>query len=72
MRDDILQQLMDRWERDEVFRAGLRRDPRATIKDAGFDLKDEEWAAVEGFDWSQTDAQLEARVSRSAPPGGGC
>jgi hypothetical protein len=70
MRDEVLSQLMDRWESDDAFRTAVRNDPRTAIERAGFDLDADEWKAVEGFDWAQTDSQLEARVSKGVHQGG--
>ncbi len=56
--------LMDRWMNDLGFRAALRRDPEGAVRTAGFTLSEDEAAALRSIDWSLTDEQLAARVSR--------
>ncbi len=49
MRDEVLMQLVDRAMSDEDFRNRARQDPEGTLRAEGFDLDDEEMAAVKQF-----------------------
>jgi hypothetical protein len=63
-----LKQLIERWQRDEAFRAAVRTDPKRAITDAGLELDPSEAAALADIDWKQTDQQLEKRLTAK----GGC
>lgn len=63
MNHETLGQLMDRWSNDAVFRAAVRSDPLAAIADTGWQLSDEEKAAVQTLDWSLSDQELVTRSS---------
>jgi hypothetical protein len=49
MRDEVLMELVDRALEDEEFRAKAKDDPEGTLKAYGYDLTDEELAAVKEF-----------------------
>jgi predicted phosphoribosyltransferase len=49
MRDDVLMNLVDRALTDPQFRARAQEDLEGTLRDEGFDLTDEELAAVKEF-----------------------
>ncbi len=51
-------------ERCRLSRGGAR-GPEGAIRAAGIELSDAEWAAVRSFDWSVSDQELMARVSKS-------
>jgi hypothetical protein len=40
---------------EPAFRAELSEDPESTARRHGFDLTDEEWAALRRFDWALYD-----------------
>jgi hypothetical protein len=61
-----VQQLIDYWINDPGFRVQLRQDPEGTVRRSGADLNEEEWTAVRSLDWSLSDEELLARVSKSA------
>ena len=49
MRDELLMDLVDRALGDEEFRAQAQSDPEAAMKAYGYDLDEEEMAAVVEF-----------------------
>ena len=63
MSEEIVKAIVDRYVTDERFRADLRADPEAAIRDAGFELDDEERALLKSIDFSQTEEQLSERMS---------
>ncbi len=63
MNHETLGKLMDRWSSDAQFRAAVRTNPLGAIADTGLQLSDEEMAAVQAMDWSQSDEELVSRVS---------
>jgi hypothetical protein len=67
MDQKAVSELMDKWMNDEAFRAGIRKDPEGTVKAAGVTLDDEQWKAFKAIDWSKSDEELKARVSKSVP-----
>jgi len=56
---------MDRWINDPAFRAELRSDPEGAVNRAGVELSEDEVAALRSTDWSLSDEQLQARVSKA-------
>lgn len=58
--------LMDRWMRDPAFRAAMRKDPKGALRASGIPLSPEECATVDRIDWTLSDEQLKARVSKVA------
>lgn len=56
--------LIDRWLGDQQFRGALRKDAEAAIRTTGITLTADEWDVVRGIDWTMTDEQLKARVSK--------
>ena len=61
---DNIEPLIDRWIKDEGFRTALQRDPEAAVREAGINLTPEEQLALTAADWSQSDGELTARVSK--------
>ena len=61
---DSIEPLIDRWISDEGFRAALQSDPEAAVRDAGIRLAPEEQEALKAVDWSHSDDELTARVSK--------
>jgi hypothetical protein len=61
---DKIEPLIDRWIGDEGFRLALQRDPEAAVREAGISLSAEEQRALAAADWSQSDGELTARVSK--------
>ena len=52
-----IERLLDRWLNEPAFRAELCEDPESTARRHGFDLTDEEWAALRRFDWALYDEE---------------
>jgi len=69
MSEAIVMEIVDKYVTDEAFRAHVRTDPEGAIRDAGFDLDDEERALLKSIDFSKTDEQLSARMSASGYAG---
>ena len=66
MNRDAIETLMDRWMNDVSFRAELRANPEAAVKASGVTLTVDELAALKNFDFSASDDELHARVSKMA------
>ena len=58
--------LVERYLDDPQFRADFSRNPEATVRRAGFDLDDEELAALHAADGVRLGEALRARVSRAS------
>ena len=56
--------LVDLWMGDAGFREQIKKDPQAAARKAGVQLSEEELTALRGVDWSLSDEQLQARVSK--------
>jgi hypothetical protein len=76
MRDDILMQLVDKATSDPGFRAKALADLDGALSEAGFDLTDEELAAVREFQartQGKSDAEIDEALAggarRQFPPG---
>ena len=65
-----LDRLVDRWTNDTEFRAKMRTDPEGAIRSEGVELSEDELAALRAIDWSESDAELGARISKAST--GGC
>jgi len=72
MKRELVEGLIERWMADADFRAAVRANPEAAIRAAGIELSDAEWAAVRNFDWSVSDEELMARVSKTSGWEGYC
>ena len=73
MRDEVLMQLVDRAIEDEGFLRRAKADPEAAVKEAGFDLDDEEMAAVRDLHrevLQMSDEELQNRLTKRQGPGG--
>jgi predicted ribosomally synthesized peptide with nif11-like leader len=66
MSRESVEALVERWMEDTAFRTAIRKDPEGTIRATGLDLTAEEWAAVQGVDWSLSDEELSARTSATS------
>ncbi len=71
MNEENVKKIVDRYVSDEKFRAEIRADPEAAIRNAGFELDDEERALLKSIDFSQADEQLSERMSASGVDYGG-
>jgi hypothetical protein len=61
---DNIEPLIDRWIKDEEFRIALERNPEVAVREAGISLSPEQQEALTAVDWSQSDGELTARVSK--------
>lgn len=59
-----IEPLLDHWISDDGFRAALEKDPVQAARDIGVNLSSEEEQALLAIDWSQSDGELTARVSK--------
>ncbi|HEX6508106.1 MAG TPA: Os1348 family NHLP clan protein [Chloroflexota bacterium] len=64
MSADAMGQIMDRYTSDPAFRDEMRSDPEGTIQRNGWQLDEEERAALQGIDWNLPDEQLKARIGK--------
>jgi len=60
---EAIGQLIDRWMNDASFRAALRVDAEAAVRQVGIELDPDAQAALKSIDWSLSDADLMSRVS---------
>jgi len=65
-----LDQLVDLWNTDAEFRAKMRDDPEGTVRSHAVQLSDDELQALRAVDWSASDEELGARISKAG--GGAC
>jgi hypothetical protein len=47
-----VERLFNRWLNEPDFRAELCADPERAVRRHGFELSEEEWAALRRFDWT--------------------
>jgi hypothetical protein len=59
--------LLDRWMNEPGFREALRQDPEGAVRATGLVLSADEWDALRAVDFSLSDEELQARVSRGGP-----
>jgi len=59
-----MQQLSERFMNDADFREEMRQDPEGAAQREGFALDEEDRQALKSVDWSGTDEELTARVSK--------
>ena len=62
-----IQAVVDRWITDPAFRAHLQSDPEGTIRESGIVLDGDELAAVRHVNWSLSDQELAARITKNDP-----
>ena len=65
MSKESISAIMDRYVNDPQFQQDFRADPKATAAKHGYDLSEEELGAFESMDWSGSNEELMARVSKS-------
>lgn len=70
MNPDAINQLIDRWVNDPLFRATMRVDPEGAIRATGVTLDAEAWAVIRSIDWSLSEAELQSRLGSAAAAGG--
>lgn len=63
MSQSSVEALIARWMEDEVFRERLRAAPVETAAAEGYDLTEEERAALAVVDFSASDEQLRASAN---------
>ena len=64
MSKESISAIMDRFVNDPEFQQDFRADPKATAVKNGYDLSEEELGAFESMDWSGSNEELRARVSK--------
>jgi hypothetical protein len=67
MSAQAMEALLDRWMSEREFRERLRQDPEETVRSTGLVLDADEWAALRAVDFSLSDEELQARVSKGGP-----
>jgi hypothetical protein len=63
MSQQSIEAMVERWMGDEGFRHALKADPVGTAEREGYNLSDEEKAALADMDLNQSDAELRSRLS---------
>ena len=58
-------ELIGRMVADPAFRASLVEDPEKAVKDAGYDLTEEQLAALKQVDLKGLGADLDERLSKN-------
>jgi hypothetical protein len=69
---EAIEELIDRWMDDSAFRAAVRDDPEAAVREADLELTEDEWAALRRIDWTLSDEELSSRASKMGCGGDGC
>jgi hypothetical protein len=64
MNEESISAIMDRFVNDPQFQQDFRADPKATAARFGYDLSEEQISALESMDWSGSNEELRARVSK--------
>jgi hypothetical protein len=64
MNEEAISAIMDRFVNDPQFQQEFRADPKGTAARFGYDLSDEQVSALESMDWSGSNEELMARVSK--------
>ncbi len=64
MSRQAVEQLMDRWMNEPIFRDEIRRDPEGTVRRMNLELDEDEWAALRNMDWTLPDEELQARANK--------
>ncbi len=65
-----IHELIGRTVADPDFRASLMEDPEKAVKDAGYDLTEEQLAALKKVDLEGFSADLDDRLSKEVGFGG--
>lgn len=65
-----MHELIGRTVADPDFRASLMEDPEKAVKDAGYDLTEEQLAALKKVDLEGFSADLDDRLSKEVGFGG--
>lgn len=61
---EAMQQLTERFMNDADFREEMRQDPVGAAERSGLQLDEEDRQALRSTDWSVSDEELQARVSK--------
>jgi hypothetical protein len=65
MSKESISAIMDRFVNDPQFQQEFRADPKATVERYGYDLSEDQISALESMEWSGSNEELTARVSKS-------
>lgn len=63
---DGVDRLVDRWLTEPGFKDRMRNDPEGTVRAAGIELDEQEWATVRSVVYALSDEALRERVSKSS------
>ena len=63
MNVERIAELVDLWMGDASFREEVRAEPVEAVRRRGFELSEDEIAAVRGVDWALSDEDLTARIN---------
>jgi hypothetical protein len=64
MSEESISAIMDRFVNDPQFQQEFRADPKGTAAKYDYDLSEKEMEALETMDWSGSNEELMARVSK--------
>ena len=64
MNQETVEMLIDKWMNDVSFREEMRSNPHAVLEKSGITISDEDKEIIEKIDWSLSDEELLARVSK--------
>ena len=64
MSEESISAITDRFVNDPQFQQEFRADPKATVARYGYDLSEDQISALESMDWSGSNEELMARVSK--------
>ena len=64
MSQEPISAIMDKFVNDPQFQQEFRADPKATAARYGYDLSEDQVSALESMDWSGSNEELMARVSK--------
>lgn len=64
MNQETVEMLIDKWMNDVSFRDEMRVNPHAVLEQSGITLSEEDRETLENVDWSLSDEELLASVSK--------
>jgi hypothetical protein len=62
------ERLLTRWMNEPGFRSQMRQDPVAAIQQAGITVAKEDEKDLRATDWTLSDEELAARISKGFRP----
>jgi hypothetical protein len=64
MSREAVEELLDRYINDPLFRARMKANPHRALDESGLDLTPEERKSLESVDWTLPDTQLQERITK--------